>query len=426
MNRSLFFTLAFFVSLNTFAQTQVKRVLILNEGYFDYISGSIVTPVSLGSYDPETGIYGEVDEIEGARFASDIEIYGGNYFVAADKYLMKYDLYTDELLNTIEVQGIRKIAVDDNYIVVTRGEYLVSLSSYIQVYDKNTLALIFEVPAADMPYATEGVLIRDGIAYVAVNNGFDFGNEVGLIEKIDLAAHAVISETDLGPDGKNPDNLMIDGDNIYTLNNKDYTGSSVSAYKISDGAVTTSNLLNISAGCGTSAFFSGNIYYQESYGTSLSKYEPLSNTLVSETDYDLSFYGMAFDEINELLYVSETDFFSKGRIHVYNMEGDEVNRFKVGISPGNIAFDMRTTVDIADETATSVNVWPNPSADFIHIALPEISQITLTDITGNIMQQYGETAAGDMDINISSYPAGNYFVSVTSASGTGNKMIVKL
>ena len=38
----------------------------------------------------------------------------------------------------------------------------------------------------DIPYTTEGIAVIDDKAYVAVNNGFDFGNEVGQIAVIDL------------------------------------------------------------------------------------------------------------------------------------------------------------------------------------------------------------------------------------------------
>ena len=54
------------------AQNVVNQVLILNEGRYDYATGEIETPVTIGSYDPFTSIYSVVDTIEGARFASDM------------------------------------------------------------------------------------------------------------------------------------------------------------------------------------------------------------------------------------------------------------------------------------------------------------------------------------------------------------------
>ncbi|MBC8047839.1 MAG: hypothetical protein H7Y00_13660, partial [Fimbriimonadaceae bacterium] len=68
--RNFFYTfIATIFATSLFAQTYVERVFILNEGYYDYFSGDILTPVSLGAYDPETEIYTVLDEIENARFA---------------------------------------------------------------------------------------------------------------------------------------------------------------------------------------------------------------------------------------------------------------------------------------------------------------------------------------------------------------------
>jgi hypothetical protein len=73
-----------------------------------------------------------------------------------------------------------------NMIVVSRGEYLTKLNSNIIVLDKNTLASIHEVPYNDIPYTTENIIIKNDIAYIAVNNGFEWGKEVGQIVELNL------------------------------------------------------------------------------------------------------------------------------------------------------------------------------------------------------------------------------------------------
>lgn len=396
------------------AQSSVERVLILNEGYFDYFSGEILIPVSLAAYYPGTGNYLTIDEIENARFASDIQIYGDRYYVAADKFLNVYDLYTDEIIHSSDIVGIRKIAVDENYIVVTRGEYLTSLSSYIQVYDKNTFDLVFEIDTTQLNYTTEGVMIHDGIAYVAVNNGFDFSNIVGMLAKVDLDTQTLTETIDFGSNGKNPDNLMFDGEHIFTLNNKDYTGSSVSSYKLSTGEVTTSDLINISAGCGTSIYIDGNIYYQELFGTLMSKYEPLSASLLEEVDYGTSFYGLAFDSLNQLLYAAETDFFSYGKIHVYEINGDEIEVFDAGVSPGNLAIDVRTISSIEPTPEVQVNVYPNPASEMLYIQTTEIiRQVTCKTMDGKTVFTSDNIHALQYNFDLASLPAAEYIVSVT-------------
>ncbi|MFN0276101.1 MAG: T9SS type A sorting domain-containing protein [Chitinophagales bacterium] len=426
--KNFFYTiLLVLIAVSVFAQTSVHRVLILNEGYFDYFTNEIITPVTVAAYYPETEIYEMLNEVSDARFASDIKISGDVYFVAADKFLLKYDLFTDELLASIEVQGIRKIAVDENYIVVTRGEYLVSLDSYIQVYDRNTLEFVFEIPSDELNYTTEGVLIHEGIAYVAVNNGFNFGSEVGMIAQVDLAAQQMIETIDLGPEAINPDNIMFDGETIFTLNNKDYTGSSVSAYKLGTTELSTQNLLNISAGCGTSVYFNGNIYYQELFGTSVTKYEPFTSDIIGVKEFETSFYALAFDEIHDLLYTSETDYFSYGKIHVYDLSGNELKNFDAGVSPGNFVFDVRTATGILDVQNFEINIYPNPTSDFMNIKAEDYMQaFRISDIHGKIIIEVTDIAAKELQLDLQGYAPGNYFVTIATGESITTQLISKL
>ncbi len=418
MMRKITFTfLAVLITATVFAQTYVARVLILNEGYFDYFTGEIITPVTVGAYDPTSATYTVLDEIEEARFASDIQMDAAFYYVAADKFLNKYDITTDELVASIEIEGIRKIAVNDEFIVVTRGEYLVSLPSHVQIYNKNTMALVYEFDNVTMPYTTEGVVIKDGIAYVAVNNGFVFGSEVGKIAVIDLNTNTINNMIELGADGINPDNLMIEGDNIYTLNNKDFTGSSVSTYKIVSGDLTTTNLINISSGCGTSAVFGGTIYYQEMFGTTLSKFDPATATITGEDEFGASFYGLAFDNINNLIYTSTTDYFSYGGVTVYDLAGNIITTFDVSVSPGNFAFDVRLESSIDEVNTNAINLYPNPATAQIVIENSNnAAQIIISDMTGKTVQIINNPAQGVNYLDINGLPAGTYVVKATGAT----------
>lgn len=418
MMRKIFFTFcAVIFTATVFAQTYVERVLILNEGYFDYVTNEIITPVSVGAYNPSTDTYTVIDAIENARFASDIKMDGANYYVAADKYLNKYATATDELIASIEIEGIRKVAVNNDYIVVTRGEYLITLPSYIQIYDKNTMALLHEFDNATLPYTTEGVVIKDNKAYVAVNNGFVFGSEVGKIVIIDLATTTIENTIELGADGINPDNLMIDGDIIYTLNNKDFTGSSVSTYKIASADLTTTNLINISAGCGTSAVMDGTIYYQEMFGTTLSKFDPSTATIIGEDEFGASFYGLAFDEINDLIYTGTTDYFSYGEVTVYDLAGNIVTSFETSVSPGNFAFDVRLATGVEDIKSVTMKLYPNPAVNQIVVVNTiNATNMVITDMTGKTVFTVQQPAAGAQQIDITNLPAGNYIIKAIGQS----------
>lgn len=64
-------------------QNVVNQALILNEGRYDYATGEIDVPVTIGSYNPVTADYNTVATIADARFASDILIDGDYFYVAA-------------------------------------------------------------------------------------------------------------------------------------------------------------------------------------------------------------------------------------------------------------------------------------------------------------------------------------------------------
>ena len=115
------------------AQNYVHQVLILNEGYFDYQTNQMINPVTIGSYNPNTQTYTTIDTINGARFASDIIIDESYFYIAADNMLYKYDKNTYNLITTQQIPGIRNLKIYQDKILVTRGEYLTSYNSYLQI-----------------------------------------------------------------------------------------------------------------------------------------------------------------------------------------------------------------------------------------------------------------------------------------------------
>jgi hypothetical protein len=221
---------------------------------------------------------------------------------------------------------------------------MITFDSYLQVYNKNDLSFITEYDTITGPkWATQDMIIDNNILYVAINNGFQWGNEKGRIGVLDLNNLSYISEIDLGVDGKNPDNMMIDGGIIYTVNNKDWSGMSISQFDITTTTTTTTNMTSVSTGCGTSCLRDGKVHYQTSGDTELYEWD---GTYAIPIGMFNSFYELAVDNINNLLYASSTDWSSYGEIFIYNHNNILVGSFLCGVSPGNITFDLRTTTGI--------------------------------------------------------------------------------
>jgi len=345
-----FVYLLLFLTINAFSQDYVNQVLVLNEGYYSYADSEIVVPVTIGSYDPSTEIYTTLDTIEGARFASDIIINDGFYYVAADTLLLKYDLYSNELVNSTSVEGIRNIAIHGDNLIVTRGEYLVTFSSYLQIYSTNDLSLTVEFDTLNGPkWASQNLIVKDDIVYVGINNGFEGGNEKGIIGMIDMSNLDYFNEVDLGPDATNIDNMMTDGEFIYTVNNQDWSGSSISKMNLSDTSNETIVISNASTGCGTSAFRGNKVIYQISSTTELYEWDPsLLNDIGELIDINQGFYDLSYDPINQYLYASVTDYFSFGKVSIYNDQNELVDEFDCGVSPGTLAFDVRNATGISN------------------------------------------------------------------------------
>lgn len=340
------------LSLSSFAQNLVHQVLILNEGLYGY--DSLVT---VGSYDPLTETYTTVVEIDSSRFASDLIIDSTFFYVAADNKILKYHLDTYELLAEVNVEGVRNLAIHNNHLFVSRGEYdpvtwgSVSYNSYLHVYNKNNLSYITEFDTIIGPKATSQNLIVDqGRLYVAINNGFEWGNEEGLVGVIDANSLNYISEFDLGDDGKNPDNMMLHDNNLYTVNNKDWSGSSISQINLETGTVVTKNISAAPTGCGTSCLRAGKIIYQLSQDSLLFQWDPMGEGEDNSSEIGLfdNFYELAEDKINSKFYASSTDYVSYGNIHIYDENYNLESTFTTGISPGTIVFDVRQSLSLEE------------------------------------------------------------------------------
>ena len=351
MKKIIYLLLVIFCS-SSFAQNYVHQILILNEGIYDYES-----PVTIGSYDLFTETYTTVVEIDSSRFASDLIIDSTFFYVAADNKILKYHLDTYELLAEVNVEGVRNLAIHNNHLFVSRGEYdpvtwgSVSYNSYLHVYNKNNLSYVTELDTINGPKSTtQNLIVDNGKLYVAINNGFEWGNEEGLVGVIDANSLDYISEFDLGDDGKNPDNMMLHDNNLYTVNNKDWSGSSISQINLETGTVVTKNISAAPTGCGTSCLRAGKIIYQISQDSLLFQWDPMGEgeDNSSEIGSFINFYELAEDKINSKFYASSTDYVSYGNIHIYDENYNLESTFTTGVSPGTIVFDVRQPLSLEE------------------------------------------------------------------------------
>ena len=268
-------------------------------------------------------------------------------------------------------------------------------------------------------------MVKDDEAYIAINNGFDFGNEVGLVGIADLTAQSYLQEIDLGAMGKNPEYIVLKNNEVFTLNNRDYTNASITSIDLSSTTPTTYDLA-ITSGCGTSLLAATNVLYQPYADVALSKFSTQTYSNSGSIPINQSIYGMAYDEVNNLLYAGTTDYVSTGKVFIYDLSGAALDSFDVSVSPGNIAFDVRNVFSV-NEIANTLNakVYPNPATDKLFInANAENLSYSVSDATGKVLAN--GSGAFSTSLNLSGFAAGTYFVSVTNGNETSNQLFIKL
>lgn len=410
-------TLSLFASSWSFAQNQLHQVLVVNEGYYDYQTNVILEPVTIGSYNPVSQQYQVVDTLENMRFASDLVIDGNFYYVAADSKIFKMDLNTHQEISSVACPGVRNLAIYQNKLIATRGEYLTTYDSYLHVYNTSDLQLIQAFDTVTGPkWATQNIVIDGTTAYLVVNNAYEWGNEKGIIGQLNLTNLSYGNEVDLGPEGKNPDNLVKFGSALYTVNNKDWTGTSISKFELANNATSTVNIANAVAGCGTSALRDDKITYQISMETSLNNFDINGmNNIGPVNGINLNFYELAQEPLSGQLYASSTDFFSTGTVYIYDASNTEIHQFAAGVSPGTIVFDIRSSAGINEETA-NFSVSPNPTSDLLTIHGKSTNElVSIVNVNGTTV-----LSSTDSTFNISQLPAGIYYVNI---NGTCQKVI---
>lgn len=410
MKKTIFYFLALTASFTIQAQEYVNQVLILNEGYFDYTINEIVEPASIGSYNPVTEMYTEVLQLEGMRFGSDLIIDNEVYYVAADTKIFKIDLNTHEIISSVECQGVRNLTIVGNKLIATRGEYLVNFDSYLHVYNTEDLSLELALDNESGPqWATQNIISVGNKAYFAINNAYEFGNEKGIIGIYDLET-LVYEELDLGPDAKNPDNLVKSGEFLYTVNNKDWSGASISKVAIDLSENVTVDLASASTGCGTSALREDKMVYQISMETSLNEFDlNIMNNSGPVNGTFMNFYELKENPVTSEFYTSETDYFSFGKVHIYDVQNIETGAFDVGINPGTIVFDVRSSAGIV-EGFSEVEIYPNPVQNNLFIS-DAINEKIIRNLTGEEIYRFSGTSVETKHLT-----AGMYFIECNNQS----------
>ena len=357
-----------------FSQSEyLHSVWVLDEGVQDWMTGEMVVPASVGVFNPESGLYNEVLQLSDANFTTDILIENGFAYIAADNKILKVDLDTYEIVAEVDVQGVRYLDIYEGLIYCTRGDYdpstwgSVIFDSYFLWFDAETLAPVGLLPASEgVQYDCDGLQIVDGIAYMAINNGFTWGAEVGFVGAYNIS-DASYEEFDLGAEGKNPVHLKVVDGAVLTVNNTDWSATSLSRVELgqSSSDVNTLYVEGVSAGCNAAAVLGDELLFQINSELGMRKANTVDLSPSSETWGPASdvYYKMATNPLNSDVYATVTSFSasSLGQVQILDSNGNLLSSFTAGAVPGGIAFDIRTVALVDGCTNSNASNY-NPDA----------------------------------------------------------------
>lgn len=358
----------------------------------------------------------------------DVAVAGHFAYVAAQDSLAKFNIDTYERVAVTSAQGVHNITVAGDQLVVTFWYPLTE--GFVKIYDANDLTLLATIE--DISGDAAGCVVINQMAYVAVPG--PWGTEVGKIAKINLTAQLLIEEIDLGIAGANISDLYLQkGANnmIVAVCPTPWGGSSgnlvlynpandqVQSYTfdvwVGRGVALKDNLLYSMINNGIGSF-------------DLSLMQIADTTIFDSPAY--GFAGAALDTLNDLFYVSTTDYTTSGDAYIYNMNGEQLDFFATYIDANSFAMDYRSTegVEILGETA-SIEIYPNPASEQIHIRQDEnqnFTRVQLIDAKGKLLLDENlPQGVDDISLPVFHLHNGLYFIRMSGARSVVTSRFIK-
>ena len=314
------------------------------------------TPPALGMVSMSTFEYEELVAFEDAGYATDLEIRGDEAIVVLENRVVKVDLVSGQFMAETELIGAQEATLlDDGTVVVTRGGLddawqPLDLPSYLVWLDGEDLSVDGELLPGEGPtFPSQEVALVEGKVYVAVNNGWSYTEEVGRMGRWD-PLEGTYEEWDLGEAAQNPVAIHVHDGALFTVNNGDWTSTSVSRLTFDDlASVETVTLQGVSAGCNASAFVENKLAVQISGESGLRLLD--SPTMAWEEGEVLnqaapSAYSLAVHPQYGWTFAGVTDYATFGEVQIRTTAGELLATVPVGISPGTLVWQDTETSDL--------------------------------------------------------------------------------
>lgn len=395
-----------------------KQIIIANGGSYSNPDDFVDVAV----YNLETENYQVFDVIK-TQSVQDVIISGNFAFVAAQDSLVKYNIDTYERVAAIELNALKKLAIYEDKLIVTR-QYP-ETEDFIYILNQDDLSEINKLSTSG---ETSGIVISGDTAYVAVPGSW--GTTQGKLAIIDLNTETITKEINFGSIAKGLKDVMINNSVIYTVNShfSDYTNNvySISKYNTLTGDTAT----NVFSGdyygfYGSSILAGGKILFPLSMD--IAAYSIADETVSTFTAMNPS--AMVFNSIENQVIITESNYADWGKLHTYSLDGNIIgSELAIGIAPEGIAIDYRSDEGIQKqniEKSLAIGAYPNPCSDNIFVRNMhnvDIQSIVIGDLSGRVVKQINEFS--DL-INVSGLSKGVYSVQIFTKRGVYTEKLIK-
>ncbi|MFH2143805.1 MAG: T9SS type A sorting domain-containing protein [Bacteroidota bacterium] len=398
-----------------FSQSEYVNQIIIAEG-----AG---TKVYVSAYNPVSGITTVFDSIN-VGYVNDVLVDGNFAFVAATDSVIKYDIDNYSRIDQRKVDNVNKLAVYNDYLIAGRW-ITASNNIWLRVYDKNNLSSnVFDIPEIDDQ--TYDIVVENDTAYIVVYGGY--GNPTGKIGVIDLTNQSFQRWIDLGNQGEGIGNLLSDGFNLYpvfetwTWNMPSDTIGGIGIYNINNSTMFIDSM-NYDIGRGY--FVNGTALFLQ-VNNNIGVYDLYNQTMIDTSRITKpagygAYCAVVYDRVNNKIYINETDYFSYGQGYFFDLSGNQLGTYNIGISAEAMDIDYRISSGIEKQNIyESVIIYPNPATDLININNCNYVELYKLFNSSGKLVEFNCTHKKQFNIDISKYSRGVYFLQII----TDDKVVI--
>ncbi|MEA3503742.1 MAG: T9SS type A sorting domain-containing protein [Bacteroidota bacterium] len=385
-------------AVNGFSQVEFDQTIVVSGGYY----ANANQHVAVAYHNAISDEYQVFDSIY-TQSTQAVIVDGDFAFVCAQDSLVKYDLTSYQRVAAVEITALKNLAVYNDKLIVTR-QYPITTEG-IKILNKTNLD---EIVTLETSGEASGIAIANDSAYIAIPGAW--GTEEGKVAVVDMVNNTLVREINFGSDAKGLKEVFIENSTLYTVNTHfcDYTNNifSVSEYNIYSGDITTHMFDGDYYGFyGNSVLAEGNLFIPVSM--TVARYD------IAADEMDLTFIDIVpasikYENVNQKLHITTSDFEDYGELRFFNMTGEEVgDMVDVGVSPEAIALHYNYSSEFEFEDVVYWIGEGENEALFVIDWNDEVVPESMAwgfrwngDITGEDMMQ--EIAADDsrLDINI--------------------------